>query len=110
MKVSQSQVAYAEFREPKLPIHGKLLHSVGCLNSSVTTSSQERGRPILEFSSLVGTATVNEVENLLHRWEVVFMSCNYSAKWFSDCCGDLAKVVSSMDRKREREGDALSAV
>ncbi|KAI5072081.1 hypothetical protein GOP47_0012187 [Adiantum capillus-veneris] len=33
------------------------------------------------YNTLPGTASVNEVENLLHRWEDVFMSCNYLAKW-----------------------------
>ncbi|MCO5553412.1 hypothetical protein L7F22_006933 [Adiantum nelumboides] len=33
------------------------------------------------YNTLPGTASVSEVENLLHRWENVFMSCNYWAKW-----------------------------
>lgn len=31
--------------------------------------------------TLPGSATVREVENLLRRWEAVFMTCNYWAKW-----------------------------
>lgn len=35
----------------------------------------------IAHKTLPGTANVSDVENLLQRWEHVFMSCNYWAKW-----------------------------